>query len=117
MARSELANVLNRARELHDYVQALTDDERNYLLDLLLPEQEPVTTKKPKRRARKAGKSARAASLAGAIGGTANGKCVAKNGDYACGLPADSALHDPAAGYAGYHEFQPAQAQAAGGGD
>lgn len=65
MPRSELTNVLRRARELHDYVQALTDDERNYLLDLLAPEPEAKPAKK--KASKKAGKSRRAASLAGAI--------------------------------------------------
>lgn len=34
-----------------------------------------------------------------------------------CGWKAEDVIHDPKGGYAGYHEFQPAEAQTASGGE
>jgi hypothetical protein len=79
----------------------------------------------PKKSVRKAGKPSRAASIAGQIVGTAGGKCVAAilNGigdnKAICYHLQTSPIHDPAAGYADYHEFQTGEqaqgAKAAGG--
>lgn len=74
MPRSELTTVLRRARELHDYVQALTDDERNYLLDLLVPEPDaaPVVKKRTRKKGGGSGasKSRRATGMAAALRGS-----------------------------------------------
>jgi hypothetical protein len=55
MPRSQLQSVLNRAQSLTDYVNALSEDERNFILDLL-PEQEEKPKKTRKKRQPKAEK-------------------------------------------------------------
>jgi hypothetical protein len=60
--RSELSTLIARARELDAYLEALTEDERNYLLDKLAPEPEPESQapklKKPAKSKRKIEKCA-----------------------------------------------------------
>lgn len=116
-------------------LRGVTEAEREMLVEALGPVKR--TTAK---RTRKSNKSPRAAPLgdtirnnlqrrAPAIGGFADdtnmialcsyvfAKDSAVNAGMKCGEPAANMVHDKAAGYAGYHPFQPAAAQAAAGGE
>lgn len=95
-------------------LRELSDTERELLVESLQPQKAAVKKRKP----RGGGKSQRAASLAEHLK-TTMGKpqlCAftMDNGD-ACRGPEDDAIHDPGAGYAGYHVFQPAKAAASAG--
>lgn len=92
-------------------LRGVTEAEREMLVEALGPVKRATA-----KRARKASKSPRATSLAGAIAGTAKGFCVYKVTPGAtCNETESNPIHDKNAGYAGYHPFQPAAAQAAAG--
>jgi hypothetical protein len=110
---------------LAEQIHALPEDERNYLLDLLLPEEAA-----PKRRKRKRGtateshaaarKSSKSRSpIAEKIGGDVGSglrKCEAllpNDKNKRCGLFADDVLHHDH-GYGNYHEFVAAKAASGG---
>ncbi len=52
MPRSQLAAELNKAQALKDFLAALSEDERNFILDELLPEPEQVEKPKQTRKPR-----------------------------------------------------------------
>lgn len=103
-------------------LRGVTEAEREMLVEALGP------VKKATRRRNgtgRGGRSPRAASLAGAIAGTAKRTpdmpeaiCTFQYHDESfCDQGESNLVHDKTAGYAGYHPFQPAAAQAAAGGE
>ena len=95
-------------------LRRMSDTERELTVEALSPAAPKRATKKPASKG--ASKSRRATSLAGVIGGTAKGFCVYRIAlGTTCNETESNPIHDPATGYAGYHEFQPATAQAASG--
>lgn len=108
MARSPLTEMISKLSALAEQIHALPEDERNYLLDLLLPEQEAAPAKgKRKRKKYVTGKSTRAQSLATAISSTP--KPHLGDGP-ACGIRAHPENYeDHAQPSPHYHEFQPSK--------
>jgi hypothetical protein len=109
MARSAIGNTMNRARELEALILPLSEDERNYLLDLLLPETETKPKVKRKRRAAVT-TSTRRRGLSEQVKGTASGLCAGvikfDGGNKSCDALVADPIHDKNGGYAGYHPFQ-----------
>lgn len=101
-------------------LRGVTEAEREMLVEALGPVKRATA-----KRTRKSSKSPRAASLAGAIAGTAKRApdmpeaiCTFQYHDESfCDQCESNLVHDKTAGYAGYHPFQPAAAQAAAGGE
>lgn len=102
MARSPVTNTI-------ESFNALTEEQQKLFLDFVAPEPEPVKQTRKKR-----GRSPRAESLSEAIkkaqtpARTDVPLCVAQvpGLNVACGDPEESSLHDPKAGYSGYHPFE-----------
>lgn len=101
-------------------LRGVTEAEREMLVEALGPVKRATA-----KRARKASKSPRAASLAGAIAtrpkrtpDMPEAICTFQYHDESfCDQGESNLVHDKTAGYAGYHPFTPAAAQAASGGD
>lgn len=146
MPRSPLTEQYQRVMSLVEQLHALEPDERNFILDLLVPEPEPVS-KPQKKSSKKAagkggGKSKHASSLAEKVGGTlaSIAKTAGGSDDNArkvidtmdagssprcqftrydgklCLLLPDHNIHHLAT-HPEYHEFQPAEQAAATSGD
>jgi hypothetical protein len=93
----------------------MTPEERACFLDLVDPQPEkPEPEKKPVKRGRKASKSR--APIAEKTGeASSNGLCAFDYGDgITCLAIPSNAIHDPKAGYGGYHEFVAAKAASGG---
>lgn len=120
MPRSPLTEQYQRVMSLVEQLHALEPDERNFILDLLVPESEPV--KKPQKKSSKksaggGGRSKRELSLRRQIGSVVQGsgnnlpqpRCIAmiddNGGERECDETIDNNVHhkqtDP-----DYHEFQ-----------
>lgn len=137
MPRSPLTEQYQRVMSLVEQLHALEPDERNFILDLLVPESEPVKKSQKKSSKKSAGgggrsssKSARAASISNQIHravepsttesrGTdndddTNQRCQAKRSDgRTCMLLADHNIHHLTTAM-DHHEFVPPAEQAAG---
>lgn len=124
MPRSPLTERYQRVMSLVEQLHALEPDERNFILDLLVPEAEPAKKsqkKSSKKRVGKGGgggKSQRASTLAEKIQGTVSGKtgsgfCVYKpaSGTVCNEVESNSVHHDTI--YTDYHPFVPAAQSAA----
>ena len=135
MNRSPLTEQYQRVMSLVEQLHELPEDERNFILDLLVPLPEQSEVKKATKRASKksgksASKSARASGMAATIkdklqqreptvGGFADDADMVlcryrypKDSPVNSGIPCNqervNGVHDKSMGYAGYHEFQPA---------
>lgn len=126
MPRSEITAMVQRARDMVEYVrEKLTDEELKVFLDELapLPEPEPVKVAKKtcKKSSKSATKSPRGQSLSNAIQRTPKARVGdSDNGDASgqcsdCGMAADMPIHDPDGGYLNYYPFVSAAAQPARG--
>lgn len=112
--RSDELAAVDEVMPLVDQFNALNDNQQAIFLDMVDPLPDELPTKPVKRKGnKKAEKSRRAASLAGAIGGArpaADAACAfTYNDGKVCGQGWPNAIHDPGAGYAGYHPFQSPQ--------
>lgn len=127
MPRSPLTEQYQRVMSLVEQLHALAEDERNFILDLLVPQAEaeqPV--KKPRKKAsKKAGsKSSRAAGLQSQLKASlhaqqrvTSGKCTFVLNDATseqCEAVQDDPIHDPT--YSSSHVFQSVSPLARGAG-
>src|SRR5687768_18604921 len=99
MARSELSERYDRLMGIVSQVLSLNEEERGFVLDRIAPEAEQPKVK----RKRKPKTVATPPKKKGLPAVNDPGWCMAPD----CGEPHDNLIHDPKAGYAGYHEFQP----------
>lgn len=132
MSYRDALKVFKLERELGDDEMAflntlrrMTEAERDLLVSSLSPTPQKKASKKTNKGA---SKSAHASSLQAQIQSTTkisgsytdeNG-CIyrfTENGGKFCGSTQDSAIHDPAGGYSGYHPYEPPTAQTATTGD
>jgi hypothetical protein len=118
MPRSEFSEMIQRAHGMVEHVREnLTVQELDLFLDEIAPLPEPVESepkKASKKRGRKASKSR--APIAEKTGeASSNGLCAFDYGDgITCLAIPSNAIHDPKAGYGGYHEFVAAKAASGG---
>lgn len=104
---------------LLETLRGLNDAERESLVTALLPEK--ATTKRASKKSSKGGsKSLRASGMAAAIKGNLessrklkDARCAYYNSNgLICDTTEDNPIHDPAMGYAGYHEFDAGKSDA-----
>lgn len=126
--RSDELAAVDEVMPLVDKFNELNHNQQSIFLDMIDPLPDELPAKPTKKKTSRKDKSARAKSLAGAIGGTvANSavaldgnryevpaRCVAPASDGPCGEYADANVHHLESAN-GYHEFQPALAQVASG--
>jgi hypothetical protein len=109
--RSPLTESYLKVKSLINEVDALTPDERGLFLDLLLPESDEQPNPKKTRKKRTASATGRRRGMPDQEGGN----CTAVVNDKPCDEQGANLIHDPKAGYAGYHEFQPGKSKKAAG--
>ena len=121
---SQLRNLTDDETTLLETLRAFTDAEREAFVEALQPQK--VVKKASKK---SSSKSPRASGMAAAIKGNLDQRRAAdsNDGNTPCGYvwpdqqtcvePKSSRLHDPTAGYAGYHEYQPIASAATTGGN
>jgi hypothetical protein len=111
--RSEILKIVDGVQPMVDQFNELSDEDQRVFLDMVDPLPDEVEPPAPKKRTRKkAGKSRRAASLAGQIGATPKVDSSAficahrDEGGNHCMEPESSGIHDPAMGYRNHHDYE-----------